>query len=828
MGYNFEGLPSFSGNDFSSNTSGAHQARPNPLLTSSQTSSAQSLLPEPESISTPLLAHLPLFPESQAPANGFSLQSTYGASIPTQSMVLRSPMSSTSSLTSYSLGELMANPNVAKVVHALQQTHSKVQELTTKYEMLEHSHHALEHSHHALEQTHQALEDSHKSLTQSQATLMETHSLVLQQTFSLQSKVELMPWNGARLSNSGTSLSPTDSISNIHSHSESPAPSTPSIINQPATRPPHYPRSVLWHLSDCKDDIATQTSESNKSRPRMEKCIRHADGQTISSAEYQAIKNTARMVKHDLLHLPVIKDAKLVPGLKKYYLEYYRPQWNQAIARLESQQPLLSLCASHWKAEHVMSTALRSDSRARTISTPIAPSAPIAASNIDSDAQNGSEDDDDAGSYIGHVDPRPASRQSKKRPDPPSPPKAPKVKKSRSGSKSAGSKSALRARGESSATAKRPGKDSRKRKDQDCDNSQNANDASSTVGSIAPESTITSKSDTMAIPTVPNAPTGSTNGLEVDMVSAVNASDVTSHPKPGYVDVGFIHVNASYKFSRNYPNLPFAIDLLNAMEANPDFKHGPSSAEVLAFLARISDADPNAPDLEEDDDNANWGHYQLQGGSMTSSTVLTSWTAIGSTETACKLLAAVIKTSKVAHHICFLRKTSATSYLADSYLETLVDILWRRWREAGGPIDKGKSVPRNPETTPPTSSTAFPAPHSQQPASPASFQVPQDAIPPLSPQYTGSPAATTLVQTQPSTSELAGGVTATMDSEVAAALKPLTKESLKKFIKEKVRANATKDELVTMILKLPQPEQPSLAVISELVQAQKLARKGKA
>jgi hypothetical protein len=108
------------------------------------------------------------------------------------------------------------------------------------------------------------------------------------------------------------------------------------------------------------------------------------------------------------------------------------------------------------------------------------------------------------------------------------------------------------------------------------------------------------------------------------------------------------------------------------------------SKDVVAFLDRIEHADPNAPDLSEDDDNTSWGHHQFTAGSLTCRTVLTSWDCIGNIAVACKLIAAAIKTCKVARHLCFSRNIKASNFLSDIYLSSIVELLWGSWKDAGG------------------------------------------------------------------------------------------------------------------------------------------------
>jgi hypothetical protein len=91
-------------------------------------------------------------------------------------------------------------------------------------------------------------------------------------------------------------------------------------------------------------------------------------------------------------------------------------------------------------------------------------------------------------------------------------------------------------------------------------------------------------------------------------------------------------------------------------------------------LHQIENADPNNPEFDEDNINGSWGHRQFTSGGMRISTVLRSWDQIGSMA-ACKLIAAALKTCKVARFMCSERNISATSYLADVYLKETVEAL---------------------------------------------------------------------------------------------------------------------------------------------------------
>ena len=120
------------------------------------------------------------------------------------------------------------------------------------------------------------------------------------------------------------------------------------------------------------------------------------------------------------------------------------------------------------------------------------------------------------------------------------------------------------------------------------------------------------------------------------------------------------------------------------MQSSPEFKVGKSSDNFTTFLERIKNANPNDPNLSEDDSDASWGHYQFTGGQLKISTVLTSWDVVGSCSNACDLIAAALKTCKVARHLCFEHGVEVTSYLSDIYLGNVVSTLWNLWKSAGG------------------------------------------------------------------------------------------------------------------------------------------------
>jgi hypothetical protein len=79
----------------------------------------------------------------------------------------------------------------------------------------------------------------------------------------------------------------------------------------------------------------------------------------ISKGEWNAIQSSARAIKMELISLPAPKGvSKACKKTKTYFKTYFSRDWDQAIDKLESQEPLLQLCATHWKAEQLLGNIL--------------------------------------------------------------------------------------------------------------------------------------------------------------------------------------------------------------------------------------------------------------------------------------------------------------------------------------------------------------------------------------------------------------------------------------------------------------------------------------
>ena len=161
------------------------------------------------------------------------------------------------------------------------------------------------------------------------------------------------------------SVSPSESLSQILSRSIPPQ-SLLQQNDQPAIQPFNYLPEILWLFKDCEADPDVIMSTSNRSRPPLAACIRHEDGMLITTAEYNAVKASGHNIISDhLTNLPEPWDklAKGKPHSKMWYTSWYQKEWLATRLNFKVQQPLLRLCSSHWKAEHILSGLLLSDSQ---------------------------------------------------------------------------------------------------------------------------------------------------------------------------------------------------------------------------------------------------------------------------------------------------------------------------------------------------------------------------------------------------------------------------------------------------------------------------------
>ncbi|KAM6492807.1 hypothetical protein JOM56_010941 [Amanita muscaria] len=132
-------------------------------------------------------------------------------------------------------------------------------------------------------------------------------------------------------------------------------------------RPEQFPAAILWTFADAKKDSAVGITLTNPNRPNLKQIIRTADGSVADDAIYSTVRSSAHNVAATLLapldsKRPELKGAigRKSPGTKSFYKNYFKDQWMAALEHLEGLQPLLGLCAEHWKAEAVLQSVLTS------------------------------------------------------------------------------------------------------------------------------------------------------------------------------------------------------------------------------------------------------------------------------------------------------------------------------------------------------------------------------------------------------------------------------------------------------------------------------------
>ncbi len=134
------------------------------------------------------------------------------------------------------------------------------------------------------------------------------------------------------------------------------------------------------------------------------------------------------------------------------------------------------------------------------------------------------------------------------------------------------------------------------------------------------------------------------------------------------------------EFKAEFKHIPGdALKLLQELNYECSKHNGIPSANILQFINQIELADPSAED-NEDNMNVSWGHSQFTSGGLSCSTVLVSWSAVDNVGTAFRLLAAAVKTAKVARQLCFTQGISG-SCLADSYIQNIIELLWICWND---------------------------------------------------------------------------------------------------------------------------------------------------
>ncbi|EKM78018.1 hypothetical protein AGABI1DRAFT_129800 [Agaricus bisporus var. burnettii JB137-S8] len=567
------------------------------------------------------------------------------------------------------------------------------------------------------------------------------------------------------------SVSPSDSISQRGTN----APSTGSTgVPSLAERPADFSPAVLWTAKECHRD----SSACKGNRISLTAAIRDKDGTPASNVE--ETKTTARFhFLSSLMTLPIPLNApKHQTGL---WWKIYRPdEWKKAIRYLEGSHPVVAYCAHHWKAEEVFRVVIqtRLDSeRAKKESK--------RQDRARESQASGPTDVDTAA----RLQKRPHSATDSLATDP-----SPSLEKP-------------------AALSKPPKK--RKHGHQLLDGVFR-----SAPGESQPKPSESSPTTMILIPSLPtlNVPAPVLLSPPIPVPSSPTTSlpsiPVTSAPvltRPSnHIDVSKISIPTTVHalseiLSNDFPSIKDSSLLFDAFKLSPNFSAGSPSDEFERWIQTIDAADPNDPALDEDNNFEQWGHQQL---SLTSPQ-LTSWTIVGSVNGACRLIAALVKTCKVAREICQVnQREMSTSFIADIYLDRTIETLWKLWAgyKAENPnvdqvpplVGSASSLPSPALPLPPPSSGSENVPTPQDPGS---------ASPPLPPPPP-VPAPHGLSQK---------------------SVQSLKIDELKELIRlwdiEVSAAKPKKDHYVSAILTAPDEKRPTEADIKSIIAKRTLASK---
>ncbi|KAM6488987.1 hypothetical protein JOM56_014836 [Amanita muscaria] len=369
-------------------------------------------------------------------------------------------------------------------------------------------------------------------------------------------------------------------------------------------RPEQFPVAILWTFADAKKDAAVGITLTNPNRPNLKQIIRTPGGSVADDSIYLTLRSSA-------------------------HNSYFKDQWMAALEHLEELQPLLALCAEHWKAEAVLQSVLTSLHPKKGNNSPL----------VD-DLNESSEEEAGNGQLEAK---RPCLSPSVSR--------SPKRSRGMSVTRPAAGSTSMLQLLNSPCPSNTGGADLGAAIEKD------------TAGTMDPRA-------------------------GADLTDNVDDNIKFNGP----IDITFIKVtpttdNLQSILAKRYPSYTAAIDLVKSLDLDSTVGRSIIAESVELFIRGVELADPRLQEYEEDDVGVSWGHYQLRGWRE----ILPNWQAIGSPENARRLIAAVLKTCRVARALCHDLEMSerkigsqTISYLSDNYLEQITEWLWELWKQAGG------------------------------------------------------------------------------------------------------------------------------------------------
>ena len=104
-------------------------------------------------------------------------------------------------------------------------------------------------------------------------------------------------------------------------------------------------------------------TQSNQSRPSIHQLCRKADGTVVDEIAYSNIRASGRHVIAYMLMPCAAKYQDPNPEKpeqhnKTFFKAHFQDAWLESLLQLEVLQPILGLCAEHYKAEFVLQSVL--------------------------------------------------------------------------------------------------------------------------------------------------------------------------------------------------------------------------------------------------------------------------------------------------------------------------------------------------------------------------------------------------------------------------------------------------------------------------------------
>ncbi|KDQ30011.1 hypothetical protein PLEOSDRAFT_1101038 [Pleurotus ostreatus PC15] len=499
----------------------------------------------------------------------------------------------------------------------------------------------------------------------------------------------------------------------------------------PPTRPAHLQESVIYTRAQAK----VLAYGNNEGKVVVKWVLREADGTPLSDDDFRSLMDYGRHVAYLLYYQKSPKAPKDAIRGVKYVKTYNRTLWNGGIALLEFVCPQLAYCQGSMKAQAVLGVSLdwwrqhdeelirQRPSKPKSHSLPQHQPPSHTCRTTSPQFRLASPQFRLASPQFRHASPphpHQASRQQfkdkgKARDPGPSHTTSKRDSSVLSPIHYAGAKRNRYPAAETATSEDFSEAINMVSDDDDLDNDI----ANTTARPAAPPSPSPSPAPSLELPPSPPPPSPM-SAASSKMTSAIDLSWIEVTPT---YDGLLAYLDAQETAESHLDAIPNKItrqvrQVVINFGQNRLFQHGIPDVNTSALLRTMLDTDTLM--VDEDNDNRQWGHSHYKSG--INNTLLT-WGSVGSVGMAFQLLAAGLRISACARHICYKRRIhipADSTLIADVYLERLTNQLVHVWQKADGPMG-GFTAPfvaplllPQPSSLPQPSGLPLPPPHRPQ------------------------------------------------------------------------------------------------------------------